>query len=171
MFPSHDCIFHVERVPTDWHFLFSACGFNMLPPRLSPLRHSHPCLSPTYTKSVFEGRFEVFRLSVRGTPTTHSEGLLLRVGRPITLCTYLQPWRGTARALHTFGTRTATRMQLEGRNVPCKQYCASGLQQGSPYLQYRVATRAPVNTPTQFCEGQTPENGIPPWFRATKEYT
>ena len=80
MFPSHDCIFHVERVPTDWHFLFSACGVNMLPPRLSPLRHSYPCLSPTYTKFVFEGRFEVFRLSVRGTPTTHSEGLLPRVG-------------------------------------------------------------------------------------------
>ena len=30
----------------------------------------------------------------------------------------------------SFGACTATRMQLEGRNVPCKQYCcASGLQQ------------------------------------------
>ena len=34
------------------------------------------------TKSVFEGGFELLRPSVRGTPspTTHSEGLLLRVG-------------------------------------------------------------------------------------------
>ena len=54
----------------------------MLPSRPSPLRHSHPCLSPTYTRSVFEGRFELLRPSVRGTPspTTHIEGLLLRVG-------------------------------------------------------------------------------------------
>ena len=45
----------------------------MLSSRPSPLRHSHPCLSP---------RFELLRPSVRGTPspTTHSEGLLLRVG-------------------------------------------------------------------------------------------
>ena len=52
----------------------------MLPPWPSPLRHSHPCLSPTYTRSVFEGEFEFLRPFVRGTPTTHSEGLLLRVG-------------------------------------------------------------------------------------------
>ena len=32
----------LERVPTDWYFLFSACGVDMLPPRPSPLRHSHP---------------------------------------------------------------------------------------------------------------------------------
>ena len=71
-----------ERVPTDWYFLFSAYGVNMLPPRPSPLRHGHPCLSPTYTRSVFEGGFELLRPSVRGTPspTTHSEGLLLRAG-------------------------------------------------------------------------------------------
>ena len=50
-------------------------------------------------------------------------------GKRITLCTYLQPWRGTARGLQSFGARTATRMQFGGRNVPCKQYCASGLQQ------------------------------------------
>ena len=80
VFSSHDDIFPVERVPTDWHFLFSAFGVNMLPPWPSPLRHSHPCLSPTYTRSVFEGGFEFLRPSVRGTPTTHSEGLLLRVG-------------------------------------------------------------------------------------------
>ena len=86
MFSSHDCIFHVEqppeRVPSDRYFLFSACGVNMLPPQPSPLRHSHPCLSSTYTRSVFEGGFELLRPSVRGTPspTTHSEGLLLRVG-------------------------------------------------------------------------------------------
>ena len=51
VFSSHDCIFHVEQVPTDQQFLFSACGINMLPPWPWPLRHSHPCL---YTRSVFE---------------------------------------------------------------------------------------------------------------------
>ena len=51
VFSSHDCIFHVEQVPTDWQFLFSACGVNMLPPWPLPLRHSHSCL---YTRSVFE---------------------------------------------------------------------------------------------------------------------
>ena len=30
------------RVSTDWYFLFSACGVDMLPPRPSRLRHSHP---------------------------------------------------------------------------------------------------------------------------------
>ena len=29
----------LERVPTDWYFLFCACGVDMLPPRPSPLRH------------------------------------------------------------------------------------------------------------------------------------
>ena len=28
----------LERVPTDWCFLFSACGIDMLPPRPSPLQ-------------------------------------------------------------------------------------------------------------------------------------
>ena len=33
----------LERVPTDWYFLFSAYGVDMLPPRPSRLRHSsHP---------------------------------------------------------------------------------------------------------------------------------
>ena len=101
----------------------------MLPPGPSPLRH--PCLSPTYTRSMFEGGFEVLRPSVRGapSPTTHSERLLAAARRRIILCNYLQPWRGTARGLQSFGACTATRMQLEGRNVPCKQYCASGLHQ------------------------------------------
>ena len=80
VFSSHDCIFYVERVPIDRHFLFSARGVNMLPPWPSPLRHSHPCLSPTYTRSVFEGGSGFLRPSVRSTPTTHSEGLLQRVG-------------------------------------------------------------------------------------------
>ena len=35
---------------------------------------------------------------------------------------------GTARGLRSFQTCTTTRMQLEGRNVPCKQYCASDFQ-------------------------------------------
>ena len=52
----------------------------MLLPWPSPLRHSNPCQSPTYTRSVFESEFEFLRLFVRGTPKTHSEGLLLRVG-------------------------------------------------------------------------------------------
>ena len=93
VFSSHDCIFHVEQVPTDCQFLFSACGVNMLPPWSLPLRHSHSCL---YTRSVFERKkmtsmpvhedcllrnfFEFLRPFVRSTPTTHSEGLLLRVG-------------------------------------------------------------------------------------------
>ena len=54
---------------------------------------------------------------------------LFAARRRIILCTYLQPWRGTARGLQPFGAYTATRMQLEGRNVPCKNYCVWGLQQ------------------------------------------
>ena len=50
------------------------------------------------------------------------------IGPLPTLCTYLQPWRSTAHGLRSFRTRTTTQqMHLEGRNVPCKQYCASGL--------------------------------------------
>ena len=75
--PQNECQLNI-------YFLFSACGVNMLPPRPLPLRHSHPCLSPTCTRSVFEGGFKVLRPSVRGSPspTTHtcSEGLVLRVG-------------------------------------------------------------------------------------------
>ena len=88
VFSSHDCIFRVEQVPNDWHCLFSACGVNVLPPWPSPLRYSHTCLSPTYTRSVFEGGFEVLGPSARGTPTTHSEGLLLRVGALLCAPTY-----------------------------------------------------------------------------------
>ena len=44
-------------------------------------------------------------------PTTRREGLL-RVGSLPCLCTYLQPWRGTARGLRSFRTCTTTRMQL-----------------------------------------------------------
>ena len=71
----------------------------MLPPWPLQLRHSHSCL---YTRSVLERKqlncdtvdihactrglffyfilFLFLRPFVRGTPTTHSEGLLLRVG-------------------------------------------------------------------------------------------
>ena len=56
-------------------------------------------------------------------PTTHREGLL-HVGSLPSLCTSLQPWRGTGR--RSFRTCTTTRMHLEGRNGPCKQYCARG---------------------------------------------
>ena len=69
VFAGLHCILHVEqfpeRVPTDLYVLFSACSIDMLPPRPSPLQHSHPCLSPTYTRSVFEGRFKLLRPSVR----------------------------------------------------------------------------------------------------------
>ena len=44
----------------------------MLPPLPSPLQRSHPCLFPTYTRSVFEGRFELLSPSVRGTPSYRS---------------------------------------------------------------------------------------------------
>ena len=54
-------------------------------------------------------------------PTTHREGLL-HVGSLPSLCTYLQPWRGTGRGVRSFRIYTTTRMHLEGRNVPCKQY-------------------------------------------------
>ena len=60
--------------------------------------------------------------------TTHCEELL-NVGSLPSLCTYLQPWRGTERGIRSFRTCTTTRMFLESRNVPCKQYCASDLQQ------------------------------------------
>ena len=40
----------------------------MLLPRPSPLQRSHPGTCPSYTRSVFEGRFEILRPSVRGTP-------------------------------------------------------------------------------------------------------
>ena len=58
---------------------------------------------------------------------THNASQRTAAGRLIALCTYLQPWRGTARGLRSFRACTTTRMQLEGRNVPCKQY-TSGLQ-------------------------------------------
>ena len=39
----------------------------MLPPRPPPPQHSHPCLSPTYTRSVFEGILEFLHPSIWGT--------------------------------------------------------------------------------------------------------
>ena len=59
---------NLERVSTDCYLLFSACGVNVLPPRPSPLQRCHPCLYPTYTRSAFEGKFELLRPPVRGTP-------------------------------------------------------------------------------------------------------
>ena len=55
--------------------------------------------------------------------------------RLVALCACLQPWCCTARGLRSFGSCTNTRMQLAGRNGPCKQCCASGLQQ-----QYLLCT-------------------------------
>ena len=69
--------------------------------------------------SLLESLFNVY---------TVYEGLL-RVGSLPCLCTtFLQPWRGTARGLRSFRTCAITRIQLEDRNIPCKKYCASGLQ-------------------------------------------
>ena len=60
-------------------------------------------------------------------PTARRQGLR-HIGPLPTLCTYLQPWRSTAHGLRSFRTCTTTQqMHLEGRYVPCKQYCASGL--------------------------------------------
>ena len=63
MFSGNDCIFLVEQPWNECQlivfFLFCACGVNMLPPRPSPLQRSHPRLSPTYTGSVLEGKFEL----------------------------------------------------------------------------------------------------------------
>ena len=133
MFSSHDCIFHVEQVPTDWQFLFSACGVNMLPPWPLPLRHSHSCL---YTRSVFERKkmncdtvvihactrgmsfffFLILRPFVRGTPMTHSEGLLLRVGALPCAPTYnraawYSTWSSIVWGLHSH-TNAARRPQF-----------------------------------------------------------
>ena len=80
VFSSHDCIFHVERVPQIdifYSLLAASICFHRGRHRCDTVMHA---LSPTYTRSVFEGGFEFLRPSVRGTPTTHSEGLLLRVG-------------------------------------------------------------------------------------------
>ena len=69
-------------MPTDCYSCFSTFGVDMQPLRPSPLQRSHPFLSSTYMRSVFEDRCELLGPSVRGTPssTTHREGLLLRVG-------------------------------------------------------------------------------------------
>ena len=111
-------------------YFFSACSVDMLPPRPSPLRHSHLSPSPTYTRFVFEGRFDFFCVCPSGGRLhPHTSRRTAAAGRHITLCTYLQLWRGTVTGLRSFRAGTTTRMQLEGRNVPCKQYCTSGLQQ------------------------------------------
>ena len=133
----------------------------MLPPWPSPLRHSHPCLSPTYTMSVFEGGFELLRPSVRpGHAFTHStQRRTAAAGRRLTLCTYSQPWRGTARGLQSFGVCTATRVQLEGRNVPCKQCCASGLQQHL-IICTKGVTAARLRLPNRVTLERVPTNWI-----------
>ena len=105
---------------------FSACCVNMLPPWPSSLRHSHPCLSPTCTRSVFEGGFEFLRPSVRGTPTTHREGLLLRVGALPCAPTYN---RGVVQRV-VFNRLKIAQPHECSLQPACKQYCcASGLQQ------------------------------------------
>ena len=110
----------------------------MLPPRPSPLRHSHPCLSPTYTRSVFEGGFEVLRPSVRGMPTTHSEGLLLRVGalqylvNLLTTVAWYSTWSSIVWGLHSHtnaprrpqrAMQTASNDLYRGRNC-CTMHAA-----------------------------------------------
>ena len=106
----------------------------MLPPPWPlPLRHSHSCL---YTRSVFERKkmncdtvvihvctrglsffdlFLFFASFVRGTPTTHSEGLLLRVGALPCANTYnrgvVQSWSSIVWGLHSH-TNAARRPQF-----------------------------------------------------------
>ena len=70
----------------------------MLLPRPSPLRHSHPRLSPTYTRSAFEGGFGfcVRPSGARPQHIQHSEGLLLRIGAlPCALTTATVAWYST----------------------------------------------------------------------------
>ena len=94
----------------------------MLPPWPSPVRHSHPCLPPTYRRSMFEGRLELLRPSVRGTPspTTHSEGLLLRVGTIPCAPTYnggvVQAWSSIVSGFHNH-TNAARRPQRAMQTV------------------------------------------------------
>ena len=95
--------------------------------RLHVLLHWRAC--SMYTQSL---RYVLDNTVTRNTSRRTAAGRLKA------LCTYLQPWRGTARGLRSFRTCTTTRMQLEDRNVPCKQYCAGGLQQ---YLIYQYRGR------------------------------
>ena len=125
----------------------------MLPPWPLPLRHSHSCL---YTRSVFERKkmnsdtavvihactrglsffyfiYLFLRPFVRGTPTTHSEGLLLRVGALPCAPTYnrgvvqhvvfdrlglAQPHECSSKAAiyHTNSSATASNNLYRGRN-------------------------------------------------------
>ena len=85
--------------------------------------------------------------------TTHREGLL-HVGSLPSLCTSLQPWRGTGRILRSFRTCTTTRMHLEGRNVPCKQYCASSLYQHTICTENETAVRRTLQR-LQMCSRAT----------------
>ena len=85
--------------------------------------------------------------------TTRREGLL-HVGSLPSLCTYLKPWRSTARGLRSFRTCTTTQMHLEGRNVPCKQYCASGLQQHIMCTENVTAVRCTLQR-LQMCSRAT----------------
>ena len=95
----------------------------MLPPWPSPLRHSHPCLSPTYTRSVFEGGFEFLRPSVRGTPTTHiaKDCCMLRVAHYlvhllITTVAWYSTWSSIVWGLHSH-TNAARRPQRAMQTV------------------------------------------------------
>ena len=93
---------------------------------------SHPCRSPTYTRSVFEGGlFEVLRPSVRGTPSLniHSEGLLLRVGALPCAPTYN---RGVVQHVVFNRLELAQPHECSSKAATChanSTYCASGLQQ------------------------------------------
>ena len=69
-------------MPTDWHVLFSSCGVKICHRGCHRCdRVIHDCLQPTRGLCLKVDLNFCVR-SVRGTPspTTHSEGLLLRVG-------------------------------------------------------------------------------------------
>ena len=67
----------------------------------------------------------------------HNTSSRTAVGRLATLCTYLQPWRETARGLRSFRACTTTRMKLAGGNVPCKQCCAGVFQELLYHARYK----------------------------------
>ena len=82
-------------------------------------------------RSVFEGGFEFLRPSVRGTPTTHSEGLLLRVGAIQCAPTYN---RGVVQHVVFNRLGLAQPHECSSKAATCHVnstllFCASGLQQ------------------------------------------
>ena len=67
----------LERVPTDWYFLLSACGVDMLPPRPSPLQLDIVCVFFPFILDIkFVGR----------TSRGHTGGRSHRIFQPPSFC-------------------------------------------------------------------------------------